>query len=156
MPVEYKCPFKMRQKTVIEGCKELDFLKKDTDCSIHLKNVHKYYSQLTAQIGLLGAEAGYFVVWTENVDPFIEKVPFDKGHWKDMERNVIIFFKTHIARVLLKQRIMYFCPRCDKPCLEPDKIEKAEENSVECSWCNQWHHWSCISMQSSPSDDWGV
>ncbi len=154
MPVEYKCPFKIREKTVIEGFKELDFLKEDTDGSIHLKKQHKYYSQLTAQTALLGAEAGFFVVWTENGDPFVEKVPFDEGHWAEMERNAVIFFKTHIARVLLKERVIYFCPLCDKPCLEPDEIEKAEENSVECSWCNQWHHWPCVNIKSSPNDEW--
>ncbi len=144
--VKYKCPFKIRQKTVIDRCKELDFLKKDPDGSIHLKKEHKYYSQLT--------DYCYFEVWTENGDPFIEKVPVNKGHWKGMERNAIIFFKTHIAGVLLKQRIIYFGPRYNKPCLEPNEIEKAEENSVECCWCNQWHDWSCVNMQSSPGDDW--
>ena len=58
VPVEYKCPYKLRQKHIPESYKELDFLQ-ETDGRIHLRKSHKYYSQITTQMALLHAKHAF-------------------------------------------------------------------------------------------------
>ncbi len=90
VPVKYKCAYKIRDKTVQEAYAEMDYLSLGEDGQIHLKTEHKYFSQVTAQIALLKASFGYFVVWTPKGDPFIEKIPLQQQHWEEMERNAVI------------------------------------------------------------------
>ena len=74
VPVEYKCPYKIRDKTIPEGFHEVDYLVKADNGDPHLKEKHNYHSQVTAKIALLAAKSGYFVVWTPKGEPFIEKI----------------------------------------------------------------------------------
>ncbi len=153
VPVEYKCPFKIREKSVAEAYGELDFLEQ-VNGSIQLKRKHKYYSQVTAQTALLEAKHAFFVVWTPAGELFVEKIPFDKEHWSLLERNAILFFNGYVARVLIKQRTVYFCRSCDKPVLEPKEFDNDTENSIECSSCQLWYHWSCVNVKTNPKGDW--
>ena len=157
VPVEYKCAYKIRDKTVLEGSHEVDYLVKADNGDLHLKEKHKYYSQVTAQIALLGAKYGYFVVWTPKGEPFIEQIYLNRSHWNDLERNAVIFFKSYVAPVLLKLRQIFYCPECEKPCLEEEEIERDEqqaENSIECSCCTLWFHWRCVHVKTNPKGDW--
>ena len=156
VPVEYKCPYKIRSKTVQDGAMELDFLEVGPQGQISLKKAHKYYSQVTTQIALVGAQFGYFVVWTPIGEAFVQQVAFDKEHWAELERNAVVFFKTHVSRVLLKQRDICYCPTCDKVCCEPEELEENEvaEYSVQCSQCDLWYHWHCVNLKRNPKNDW--
>jgi hypothetical protein len=81
----------------------------------------------------------------------VEEVLFSKDHWEEVQRNIIIFFKTYVVKVLLGIRPLEFCPCCDKPCLEPDEIMENDDrvNSISCDSCSMWYHWSCVSITSS-------
>ena len=94
-PVEYKCPYKIRDKSFSDSWKDLDFFY-ESDGNILLAKDHKYYSQVTAQISLKDAKAGYFVVWTPVGEPFIQKIPLDQEHRRELERNAIICFPIHM------------------------------------------------------------
>ena len=62
VPVEYKCAYKIRDETIREGFHEVDYLVEADNGDLHLKEKHKYYSQVTAHIALKGAKSGYFLV----------------------------------------------------------------------------------------------
>ena len=153
VPVEYKCSYKLRDKCVLDAFKELDYLE-EREGKICLSKSHKYYSQVTTQTALLGANYAFFVVWTPIGDPFIEKIDFDSSHWAELERNAKIFFKSYVVSVLLKRREILFCATCENPCLEPEEMDGTEGCIIECSTCLLWHHWSCVDLSTSPKGDW--
>ena len=95
-------PFKIKDKNVLEAYEELDFLEKNAHDEVCLSRSHKYYSQVTTQTALLEINYAFFFVWTPIGDPLIEKIYFDAKHWAELERNAIVFFKSHIARGLLQ------------------------------------------------------
>ena len=97
-PVEIKCPFKIKDKNVLEAYEELDFLEKNAHSKVCLPRSHKCYSQVTTQRALLAAKYAFFFVWAPMGDPLIEKIYFDAKHWAELERNAIVFFKSHVAR----------------------------------------------------------
>eukprot|EP00794_Sanderia_malayensis_P010150 gene10150-11185_t len=106
-------------------------------------------------MALAGARESYFVTWTPHGPPAIEKIAFDADHWAELERNAIIFFKIHIVRVLLKMRDGFYCPACNKVCLEGDEIENTNEHSIECSLCLLWYHWPCAFInENSSGKEW--
>ena len=155
VPVEIKCPFKIKDKNVLEAYEELDFLEKNAHGEVCLSRSHKYYSQVTTQTALLGAKYAFFFVWTPIGDPLIEKIYYDAKHWAELERNAIVFFKSHVSfNLLLQLRNICVCPCCEKFCLEPEEIERPEENSIQYSDCCQWYHWSCCGISNEFKGDW--
>ena len=126
VPVEYKCPYKIRTKTVEDGASDLDVLEVGSQGQITLKKAHKCYSQVTTQIALLGAPFGYFIVWTPIGHAFVQQIALDREHWEELERNAVIFFKTQVSRVLLRQREIRYCPTCDEVCCQPKELKENE------------------------------
>ena len=98
VPVECKCPYKIRDKSIQEGFHEVDYVVEADNGDLHLKEKHTYHSQGTAQIALLGAKRGYFVVWTPKGEPFIEQIYLNRSHWNELERNAVIFSRAVLPR----------------------------------------------------------
>ena len=75
--VEYalniNAPHSIRELDVSESWDKIDFLEK-VNGAIQLKRNHKYFTQVTVQIAITGAEQCYFVVWTTKGKPFIENI----------------------------------------------------------------------------------
>ena len=88
MPVEYKSVYAILEKTVAEGADSLSFLKRGDNGMLHLSKEHKYFSQINAQMAIMGAKYVYFV------QPFVEKISFDTNHWEECEKNSIKIFKS--------------------------------------------------------------
>ena len=100
------------------------------------------------QIALSGCKKTYFVVWTIKGARLIEVINFEAQRWKTVLPNLIylFFFKTYVQRVLLGLRDLYYCPACDKVCLELDDFEEDNENSLQCESCSHWYHWGCVGV----------
>ncbi|XP_015282428.1 PREDICTED: uncharacterized protein LOC107123654 [Gekko japonicus] len=78
--VEVKCPYKHRDKTVTDACKDKNFcLEKEGD-SYTLKKDHPYYTQVQCQMGVTGLKKADFVVHT-NKETAIAPVEFDPIFW---------------------------------------------------------------------------
>ena len=164
--VEFKCPFKIKGKSVIDAFKETDFLEerdgtihlktshryafKETDFleerdgTIHLKTSHRYYSQVQCQMAVAKANKCFFCVWTGQGLLFVESISFDDTMWREAEQDLVLFYKNYVAKVLLGIRTIYYCPECQKLCLDDGEIEKDEENVVCCDKCDLWFHWGCV------------
>ena len=134
--VEIKCPYSIRNQSVLDAWKDTSFLEKN-DEKIRLRRNHKYYTQITGQLALTGCKRCYFVVWTTIGTLFVENIEFDEAHWQDVLRNLVVFYKSYMCKVLLGIREICFCPSCSKPCLVPNEIEKDEENEnrICCDSC---------------------
>ena len=74
-----------------DGAVELDFLEVSPQGQISLKKAHKYYSQVITQIALVGAQFGYFVVWTPIGEVFVQQIAHDREHRAELGRNAIEF-----------------------------------------------------------------
>ena len=61
--VEFKCPFKIKGKSVDESFKETDFLE-ERDGAIHLKTAHRYFTQVQCQMAVSKTSKCFFCVWT--------------------------------------------------------------------------------------------
>ena len=48
--------------------------------------------------------------------------------------------------VLLERKQIYYCPECEKPCLEKDKTLDELENSIKCTDCSLWYHLVCVGI----------
>lgn len=79
--LEVKCPYKHRDKTVTEACRDKTFcLEKEGD-SYSLKKTHPYYTQVQCQLQVTGLEKADFVVHT-NKETVIAPVNFDADFWE--------------------------------------------------------------------------
>lgn len=87
---------------------------------------------------MTNCEQCYFVVWTVVNPLFVETIKFDEAHWQDVLRNLVIFYTSYMCKVLLGIRQICFCPSCNKPCQEPNKIgiDEDSENSICCDSCH--------------------
>ena len=112
---EYKCRHSIREHDVLESCDKTDFLEKFNDF-IQLKRNHKYFTQITGQMAIAGAEQCYFVVWTTKGKPIIEKIHFDKVLWDKVLPNLILVYKSIVQNYLLGLNWIFICPICEKPC----------------------------------------
>ena len=150
--VEYKCPYSIREHDVSDSWDKTDFLEKVNDI-IQLKRNHKYFTQITGQMAIIGTKQCYFVAWTTKGKPIIEKIQLDKVLWEKVLPNLILFFKSFVQNYLLGLNRIFICPICDKPCLMENEFELPEENSIECSQCALWFHWKCCDIVCNIADD---
>ena len=127
--IEFKCPFKIRGKTVHEAYKETDFME-EVNGALHLKTTHKYFTQIQCQMGISKTKTCYFCVWTGEGIPFIESI------------------KNNVVKVLLGHKTIFYCPECKKLCLDDGEIELETENVVCCDKCDMWFHWGCVGFSS--------
>ncbi|XP_065496352.1 uncharacterized protein LOC135991565 [Caloenas nicobarica] len=78
--LEVKCPYKHRNRTVREACKDKDFcLELDGD-SYALKRDHAYFTQVQCQLAAAGFQRADFVVHTTK-ETAVVPVEFDAEFW---------------------------------------------------------------------------
>lgn len=153
MVLEIKCPFSIRDKSVHESWGETDFLEQNGD-EIVLKQSHKYYTQIQSQLALTKCRRGYFVVWTSVGEPIIQIVDIDSEFCSKVINNLVIFFKSYVAKYLLGLKELHFCPICDKLCLPPAEVALKKEESVFCKVCDQHYHLSCLQIPSTDESEY--
>ncbi|XP_015492517.1 uncharacterized protein LOC107208549 [Parus major] len=78
--LEVKCPYKHRNKTVREACKDKDFCLEVDGDSYALKKNHPYFTQVQCQLGTTGFQKADFVVHT-NKETAVVPVEFDREFW---------------------------------------------------------------------------
>lgn len=79
--LEVKCPYKHRNKSVTEACKDKTFCLEKKGDSYSLKKTHPYYTQVQCQMQVTGLEKADFVVHT-NKETVITPVNFDPVFWE--------------------------------------------------------------------------
>lgn len=78
--LEVKCPYKHRNRTVREACKDKDFCLEVDGDSYALKKNHPYFTQVQCQLGATGFQRADFVVHT-NKETAVVPVEFDGEFW---------------------------------------------------------------------------
>lgn len=78
--LEVKCPYKHRNRTVREACKDKDFCLEVNGDSYALKKNHPYFTQVQCQLGTTGLQHADFVVHT-NKETAVVPVEFDSEFW---------------------------------------------------------------------------
>ncbi|XP_048362702.1 translation initiation factor IF-2-like [Sphaerodactylus townsendi] len=97
--LEVKCPYKHRDKTVTDACKDKNFcLEKEGD-SYMLKKSHPYYTQVQCQMGVTGLKKADFVVHT-NKETAVAPVDFDPVFWDATEPKLEKFYKDAVVPYL--------------------------------------------------------
>lgn len=79
--LEVKCPYKHRNKSVTEACKDKTFCLEKEGSSYSLKKEHPYYAQVQCQMRVTGLKKADFVVHT-NKETAIAPVDFDPVFWE--------------------------------------------------------------------------
>lgn len=149
--VECKCPYSIKGERVLDAWNRTEFLQMDSG-KVCLNKGHKYYTQLQGEIVLSNCFKGYFVVWTQVGDPLVEEVQRDEVFYQTVEQDLVFFYKGYVVKVLLGLVGIFYCPKCECLCLEPDEIEKDGENSVCCDQCALWYHWECEDLTIEPEE----
>lgn len=157
--IEAKCPYSVRNDNlhVKETYDHVDFLE-DFNGKPRLKCTHKYYTQMQAQMWVVGASHGYFIVWTQGGPLFYERVELDIEFCLNVVSNITLFYKSFVLPCLLGYRDIFECPKCSKVILEEDEIsDSAKENSIFCDSCSTWWHLPCADLTMSAAnalDSW--
>uniref|UniRef100_A0A6G1RMV8 Translation initiation factor IF-2-like n=1 Tax=Hypotaenidia okinawae TaxID=2861861 RepID=A0A6G1RMV8_9GRUI len=78
--LEVKCPYKHRNRTVREACKDKDFCLEVDGDSYALKKDHAYFTQVQCQLAATGFQQADFVVHTTK-ETAVVPVEFDAKFW---------------------------------------------------------------------------
>ncbi|KAM6062786.1 uncharacterized protein VSU04_007880 isoform 1-T4 [Chlamydotis macqueenii] len=78
--LEVKCPYKHRNRTVREACKDKDFCLEVDGDSYALKRDHAYFTQVQCQLAAAGFQRADFVVHTTK-ETAVVPVEFDAEFW---------------------------------------------------------------------------
>ncbi|XP_032659822.1 uncharacterized protein LOC116838593 [Chelonoidis abingdonii] len=100
--LEVKCPYKHRDKTVKEACKDKAFCLEVDGESYSLKRDHPYYTQIQCELAATGFDRADFVVHT-NKDTVITSVDFDAGFWEKTESKLEKFYTEAVIPHLEKR-----------------------------------------------------
>ncbi|CAM5164157.1 unnamed protein product [Natator depressus] len=101
--LEVKCPYKHRDKTVKEACKDKAFCLEVDGESYSLKRNHPYYTQVQCQLATTGFDSADFVVHT-NKDTVITSVDFDAVFWERTEPKLEKFYMEAVIPHLEEKR----------------------------------------------------
>ncbi|XP_048836255.1 uncharacterized protein LOC125711423 [Brienomyrus brachyistius] len=97
--LEIKCPFKHRENTVAQACREdRSFCLKlaDGPCPYQLKQEHSYYTQVQCQMAVVGIHKADFVVYTQR-ETAIVPVTFDPHFWASVEDKLEMFYMKAVV-----------------------------------------------------------
>jgi len=153
--VEVKCPHSVKNSDIHlkEVYSKTDFLE-EYNGQPRLKRAHKYYTQVQAQMWVVGASHSFFIVWTEGHKPFYEVIKYDSNLCVRVVNNITLFYKAYVLPCLLGYRNVYACPKCSKCILEESEMNNPEsENSVCCDSCSLWWHIDCAGSPDIESED---
>ena len=153
--LEIKCPFVLgypTKRSVVCGVQDVAFLDV-INGKIQLKRSHKYYTQIQSQMAITGSSQCFFVVWSPIGAPFIERVSFDEKHWCTVLQGLVQFYTAYMLDYIFGDAELSFCPLCSNACLTENEINDKSENSLYCSTCNLWFHWSCAGVLREPATE---
>ena len=150
--VEIKCPPKFAQYSIKEHYPRVEFLKKDSDDNIILKDTHRYYTQILMQMAIVRARQGYFLTWN-TIDPVIEKINFNSAKWAEIQSNLCLFYQKYVVPAILGVTPINFCVVCSDNCLWKHEVKEAKDRNAHCSTCGLWYHFKCILIEEA-GDDW--
>lgn len=97
--LEVKCPYKHRDKTVTDACKDKTFCLEEEGGSYTLKKNHPYYTQVQCQMGVTGLKKADFVVHT-NKETAIAPVDFDPSFWANTVPKLEKFYTDAVVPYL--------------------------------------------------------
>ncbi|CAJ0945190.1 unnamed protein product [Ranitomeya imitator] len=89
--LEVKCPYKHREHTIREACKDRNFCLTLNGDSYALKRQHAYFTQVQCQMAVSGINDADFVVYTK-METAVVPVKFDLHFWKDTEPKLERFY----------------------------------------------------------------
>lgn len=98
--VEVKCPYKHRNCTIADACKDSRFCLAIKNDQPELKRSHDYYYQIIGQLAITGAGYCDFIVWTL-VDMHIERVFMDKKLWQEMTDKLKNYYYTELGQEII-------------------------------------------------------
>ena len=154
---EIKCPYVLAyptERSVTSGFKDVSFLE-ECNGKIQLKHSHKYFTQIQSQMAITGSNQCFFVVWSPIGVPFIERVAFDNKHWSTILQSLVQFYTAYMLDYIFGDAELSFCPMCSNACLTENEISDNSENSLCCSTCGLWFHWSCAGVLREPdTENW--
>lgn len=101
--LEVKCPYKHRNKTVAEACKDETFCLEKEGSSYSLKKEHPYYTQVQCQMKVSGLGKADFVVHT-NKETAIAPVDFDPVFWKQTVPKLQKFYTDAVLPYLEEEK----------------------------------------------------
>ncbi|XP_026578533.1 uncharacterized protein LOC113451365 [Pseudonaja textilis] len=102
--LEVKCPYKHRNKTVAEACRDNTFCLEKEGSSYSLKKTHPYYTQVQCQMGVSGLDKTDFVVHT-NKETAIAPVDFDPVFWKQTVPKLEKFYTDAVVPYLEEKNL---------------------------------------------------
>ncbi|XP_078521775.1 uncharacterized protein LOC144791018 [Lissotriton helveticus] len=94
--LEVKCPYKHKDHTIREACKDDNFCLTPAGGSYTLKKDHPYYTQVQTQMATSGVKKTDFVVYTEKETTYAP-VKFDAKFWKATEPKLEKFYNDAVV-----------------------------------------------------------
>ena len=91
--LEIKCPWKFRDCTITDACRDSSFCCELQSSTAHLKTTHVYYYQVQGQLAITGRSWCDFVVYTTK-DIHVERIFFDSNFWSSVEVRLTEFYLT--------------------------------------------------------------
>lgn len=99
--VEVKCPFKFRQRKIIECLKETnDFILRLDGNYVVINKNHDYYHQIQGQIHLTNRQKCYLVIWT-TMDTQVFLIEKDIDWTPNIEILLDFYFKQFLPMITL-------------------------------------------------------
>lgn len=100
--VEVKCPYKHRNSSISDACKDTKFCLTITNSEPVLKRNHDYYFQVIGQLAITGAQYCDFIVWTL-IDMHIERIFIDKDLWQEMTDKLLNYYRTELGPEIIRR-----------------------------------------------------
>ncbi|XP_030071907.1 uncharacterized protein LOC115478581 [Microcaecilia unicolor] len=104
--LEVKCPYKHRDHTVKDACKDASFCLEKNGDTYALKKDHSYYSQVQCQLAATGLAKADFVVHTKK-ETAVAPVEFDAKFWEKTEPKLEKFYYEAVIPHLERKNPVY-------------------------------------------------
>ncbi len=107
--VEVKCLSASRDVSPFEAVrhkqKDSNFAFRLNEKQIQLKEHHAYYYQVQMQMGIVGVNTAYVVIFTSVQNPVVWfKLPFDNNFWQEKQQKLLDFHANFVIPALVTQR----------------------------------------------------
>ncbi|XP_069069049.1 uncharacterized protein [Pleurodeles waltl] len=103
--LEVKCPYKHKDNTIRDACKDGNFCLTQDGDSYALKKDHPYYTQVQTQMATTGLKKTDFVVYTKK-ETAIAPVEFDAKFWEATEPKLEKFYTDAVVPHMEKRNAL--------------------------------------------------
>lgn len=117
--LEIKCPFSIANQSPCEA--NLPYLRKDNLQNVRLVHNHAYFSQMQAQMGVLGRNWCDFFVYTRH-GFHMERVMFEDELWQKLVKAADYFFVSYLAPELLSIKASPPSHSAEEECKDQDEL----------------------------------